>query len=255
VLGTDVVACADAGNWLKVKIHKEPNRKASKRSNDAAADSIEWGWSLVADKSTVFLTREGGESHTSHGTGANSGSGVGIAEGTSSGATHHTTRVGTASHGGELPPLSNNGSNSKGAPAGSTHKISRHDTPPRNRATGGGSGGLTSTGGDINHSNDHGSAHALKSPNGSHYVPTTPIGKHTATMGNPLGNRSMRALPKYPNEHPKSRKNSAKDAEIPVWMELFDEGGHAYYYNEATQESSWDPPAWVEEKDPSTGSK
>jgi hypothetical protein len=42
---------------------------------------------------------------------------------------------------------------------------------------------------------------------------------------------------------------------VPVWMELVDVSGHAYYFNEATGESQWEPPEWVEERDPASGAK
>jgi hypothetical protein len=105
-----------------------------------------------------------------------------------------------------------------------------------------------------------GSSANFKSTSGSYYTPSTPLSdKSAATPANPLANRSMAALPKYPNHHTPpvggSGRQSFNAKDVPVWMELFDEGGHAYYFNEASGESTWDPPNWVEEKDPTTGAK
>lgn len=189
-IGTEVVACADAGNWLKVKIHKQPNRKSK-----AGETEPEWGWSVRSDKNHEYLKLS--HVHASHS---------------------------------ELPPLHHPHVTSKGA----------ESPAPTNK-----SGGAN-----------------FKSPNGSsYYTPTTPLMDKSAsasTLGNPLGNRSMRALPKYPNRHTPPTNNgraSFNEKNVPVWMELFDEGGHAYYFNEATSESKWEPPDWVEERDPATGAK
>jgi len=38
-----------------------------------------------------------------------------------------------------------------------------------------------------------------------------------------------------------------------VWVEHTDEHGNNYYVNEQSGESSWDPPEWVQELDPTTG--
>lgn len=189
VLGTDVVACADAGNWLKVRIHKQPTRKNSMRS---AEDIVEWGWSLRSDKTHEYLV----PNKTS------------------------------------LPPLHH------------PHVSKTHESPAPKGSGQAGAG--------------------FKSPNansGSYYAPSTPLSDKTpSTMGNPLGNRSMRALPKYPNHHQQQAaaregRRSFNEKDVPVWMELFDVGGHAYYFNEATGESKWEPPEWVEEQDPASGAK
>ena len=47
--------------------------------------------------------------------------------------------------------------------------------------------------------------------------------------------------------------SSSSDSGVPVWYTLKDQEGHIYYYNEITQESSWEPPEWVEETDPESG--
>mmetsp|Transcript_63146 Transcript_63146/g.124343 ORF Transcript_63146/g.124343 Transcript_63146/m.124343 type:complete len:1156 (+) Transcript_63146:60-3527(+) len=188
VLGTEVLACADAGNWLKVKIHKQPTRKASMRNTD---DVVEWGWSIRQDKNHEYLklSRE------------------------------------------SLPPLHH--------PHVTGHKLSSSTESPAPKGTSG----------------------TFKSPGGSHYAPSTPLkDKSASTMGNPLGNRSMRAFPKNPNHHhytppTAGARLSFNEKNVPVWMELFDEGGHAYYFNEDSGESRWEPPNWVEEKDPTSGEK
>ncbi len=38
-----------------------------------------------------------------------------------------------------------------------------------------------------------------------------------------------------------------------VWIECFDDHGNPYYFDEDTKESSWEPPEWIEEQDPSSG--
>lgn len=184
-IGTEVVACADAGNWLKVKIHKQPNRK-----NKVGESEAEWGWSVRSDKNHEYLKLV-----TAHG---------------------HATQS-------ELPPLHHP----------QVSKASESPAPSKSNAN-------------------------FKSPNGSHYTPSTPLlDKTLSTQTNPLGNRSMRALPKYPNHNtpPVNGRSSFNEKNVPVWMELFDEGGNAYYFNEATSESKWEPPDWVEERDPATNAK
>lgn len=192
-LGTDVVACADAGNWLKVRIHKQPTRKNSKQFDP----EIEWGWSVRTDKNHEYLkpslSRE----------------------------SHYTAN-------GELPPLHNPKNRSSESPAPST----RHQA-------------------------------GFKSPDSAssgQFTPSTPImGKSASNLHNPLGNRSMRSIPKNPHHSTPpmdaGRRGSIKEKDVQVWMELFDEGGHTYYFNEISSESKWEPPDWVEEKDPATGAK
>jgi len=50
--------------------------------------------------------------------------------------------------------------------------------------------------------------------------------------------------------------DESKDTFMPTpneWHECYDDQGRVYYYNAATQESRWEPPEWVEEKDPTSG--
>jgi curved DNA-binding protein CbpA len=168
VLGTDVLACADAGNWLKVKIHKQPTRKNSMR---AAEDIVEWGWSLRADKTHEYL------------------------------------------------------------------KPNKEALPP------------------LHHPHFSKESPAVKAK-GS-FTPNTPLGQRsTNSLGSSLGNRSMTALPKYPKHtQPGATRHTFNEKDVPVWMELVDVSGHAYYFNEATGESQWEPPEWVEERDPASGAK
>ena len=49
------------------------------------------------------------------------------------------------------------------------------------------------------------------------------------------------------------RKPTLKSVDI--WHELFDDAGNAYYYNEATGDSKWEAPEWVEEVDPNSGAR
>jgi len=44
-----------------------------------------------------------------------------------------------------------------------------------------------------------------------------------------------------------------EEEECEVWVEHTDEQGNNYYVNEQSGESSWDPPEWVQELDPTTG--
>ncbi|RYG95447.1 hypothetical protein EON65_55970 [archaeon] len=39
---------------------------------------------------------------------------------------------------------------------------------------------------------------------------------------------------------------------VATWQECFDDAGNPYYYNAETQESSWEPPEWIEERDASS---
>ncbi len=40
---------------------------------------------------------------------------------------------------------------------------------------------------------------------------------------------------------------------VPIWHECRDDSGNLYFFNEVTQESSWESPEWVEEVDPESG--
>lgn len=62
----------------------------------------------------------------------------------------------------------------------------------------------------------------------------------------------------------KSKRDSKRDSKskrqswnrkVDVWQQLFDEAGHAYYYNAETQESKWEAPEWVEEVDAESGAR
>lgn len=59
-----------------------------------------------------------------------------------------------------------------------------------------------------------------------------------------------------PEDEESDDDDSEEDNEIPVWYQLRDESsGYYYYYNEKTGESEWDPPEWIEEYDPISGSR
>ena len=200
-IGTDVVACADAGNWLKVRIHKQPTRKNSKQFENEA----EWGWSVRADKTHEYLkpslSREA--IYTSHG--------------------EHSTH---------LPPLYHPSKSRNESPAPTARHANTFQSPDSTANSN--SSGL--------------------------FTPATPVmGKSASNLHNPLGNRSMRAMPKNPQHNTTpadvGRRGSIKEKDVQTWMELFDPEGHTYYYNELTNESKWEPPEWVEEKDPATGAK
>lgn len=200
-IGTDVVACADAGNWLKVRIHKQPTRKNSKQFESDA----EWGWSVRADKNHEYLKPSLSRDaiHTSHG-----------------------------EHPSHLPPLYH-------------LNKSRNESPAPSARHGGGFQSPDST---------------VHSTSSGQFTPATPVmGKSASNLHNPLGNRSMRAMPKNPHHStpPKDagRRGSIMEKDVQTWMELFDPAGHTYYYNELTNESKWEPPEWVEERDPATGAK
>ncbi|KAJ1414901.1 hypothetical protein B484DRAFT_454722, partial [Ochromonadaceae sp. CCMP2298] len=94
-------------------------------------------------------------------------------------------------------------------------------------------------------------AQSVQSPTPMHHTPSTPLLERSGSLGQGLGNRSMHALPKNPSgaKHAPSKKAAAR--EVQVWMELFDPEGHAYYFHEASGESKWEPPEWVEESDAS----
>jgi len=185
ILGNDVISTAEVGNWLKVRIHKPPNRKHASSSSGvdlkSATGGEVWGWSVRADKQHEYLKPSSSSTTTS-----------------------------TSTTSAQIPP--------KGS-----------DT--------------------INSIN----------------TPSKPLLSRSGNLGNPLANRSMRALPKYPqgsgggSDGKKSKSHapnrSVPPKNIPIWMELYDPEGHAYYFNELTNESKWEPPDWVEETDPASGSK
>lgn len=70
----------------------------------------------------------------------------------------------------------------------------------------------------------------------------------------PVGERSHHFLPKVPSQ-PSPVKNVKRAGKIDVWLELFDNEGNVYYYNESSGESQWEPPEWIEESDPLSGAK
>ena len=75
-------------------------------------------------------------------------------------------------------------------------------------------------------------------------------------MEQPAKHRSPRGSTQpSQTQQPPAGRNRSSSPYIPVWYTLKDPQGHIYYYNETTQESSWEPPQWLEETDPTTGYK
>lgn len=90
-------------------------------------------------------------------------------------------------------------------------------------------------------------------PPRDHVASPTPLGQ-TATSE--LG-RSLLSIPRpfAANRQldPKTAsKPIAEEDDVEVWLECFDEHGNSYYFNEETETSSWEPPEWIEEHDPTT---
>jgi len=57
----------------------------------------------------------------------------------------------------------------------------------------------------------------------------------------------------YYNQNDGGEGYGYEEEECEVWVEHTDEHGNNYYVNEQSGESSWNPPEWVQELDPTTG--
>ena len=237
-----VVACADCGDWLKVRIHaalKDGEQKSSKSRKVAQMvaenpDKLPWGWCVREDRAHEYLkltldSEVGAASEDQSG----GGSGGGMKK--SSG--HN--RVSAP----QLGPHS---------PAGIPLNGTLGRTPMKHRSMRSIPKFYAAAAPDAPspQPNNSGNSHpGADCRHHQHY-------RHDAHDGGRSLSPSAYVTP--PSNKPGSQSAAAaahhsQGSSVEEWMELYDDSGNLYYYNEATGASSWTPPDWVEEIDPSSG--
>jgi curved DNA-binding protein CbpA len=288
----NVIACANCGDWLRVKLHIPAKNTLRPISNSEE----DWGWCLRKDKNHSYLKMLEGKKK------ANNSS--------SSTPNLHSNPPSVPSTARSVIPdnsnKSDNGSSGKTSVGTSSSSVSASQATNNkeksgNATTKAGKESKTGSANVINTNNNQqktsSSASAgITSPTNSSFRSPPPDKGLRRNPSSNLLNQSLRNIPRpvlvnqnqqqqvgskassSNNKQPsstsssttssaatKQRDSSSSSAAaassasnhgpVDEWIECFDEHGNVYYFNEKTSESKWEPPEWFEESDPITGSK
>lgn len=278
VSGVAVVATADCGDWLKVKIHtidkeEDPSSiiaKKPQRQEGSSSQSNKWGWCLRRYKEQEFLVSANGIVIDDVVEAMNFNAHYNIAKDAKKKKDSEDHKATPPPD--ELPPDSFHGKSSKASrfspplfegkenscnppqqsQPGAKKAVAEVSPPLSSVSTG------TSEGG---HSPYDEKATFLR----SNSIRLPPINSPTRPMDSldSKKQKSSKSKSKKNKSDKGSSSTSGKDQILPsepssekdpdttvrpvsVWSELKDPSGHIYYYNAATKESKWEPPQWIQ---------
>lgn len=277
-----MVATADCGDWLKVKIHtmdKEvdtsSNLAKKQQRQEGSSSSTVWGWCLRRYKEQEFLVSANGIviDNVVEAMNFNAHYNVANKDAKKKKDSEHSQapsppdelpadplHVQSSKASRFSPPLFDGKENNSNQPQQSqpgAKKGAAEVTPPLSSVSTG-----TSEGG---HSPHDEKATFMR----SNSIRLPPINSPTGPMDS-LDSKKLKSS-KSKSKKNKSDKGSSKDKNLPssepsstaaskvekdsdsaavrpvsVWSELKDPSGHIYYYNAVTKESKWEPPEWIQ---------
>ena len=271
-----MVATADCGDWLKVKIHttdkeEDPLGKNAPKKQQQQAMAWEWGWCLRRYKDQEFLVSANGiiiddvvealnlNAHYNISKDAKKKKDSDKHKSISPDALptdSDAARVKSSKESRFSPPLFDGKENNSHPPPQQAQSGDKKDSaelsPPLSNISSATSESISSSAQDdkgmflrsnsirlppINSPTPNKKQKSFKSKSSK---------KNKSDKGSTEKEKEI-----LPSEPPTAARREEKNSEatvsaVPIWSELKDPSGHIYYYNAATKESKWEPPEWIQ---------